>query len=462
MLKPVSETFIEDRIDHNQPAYPAIFDTPQDFDLNDPLAFKNGQPFEFYQKLHEHAPVAWVPIKKMTGYWAITKYDDVRHIETHPQIFSSQKGGIMSTYGTAETKRHKGLHEGGLNTLICLDQPHHIPLRMQHRSFFSPEYVAGLRGRVEEETERLIDQMVKAGPVLDLVHHFSNHVPLFTVCEILGIEKKDRAQIIRWVHYLESSALKFAEREKGRINLLFFLNFNYQMWRLLKYGKKELHKRRRNPREDLLSAIASAKVDGDTLSDQFLDGSWLLVIFAGNDTSRNSISGTMRLLTQFPEQKQKLLDDPSKIGNMVSEAIRMVSPVIYMRRTATQDTEIRGQKIANGEKLVMFYGAANRDPEIFSNPNVFDIERPNAKDHIAFGLGPHVCLGKRIAQMQMEVAYEQLLQRFPNIQWTGKQSISANNFVSAISRLEVDLGTRPKRSTSKSILNPRASFSFAR
>ncbi len=442
MLRPVSETFLEDQIDHNQSAYPAMFKTPQDFDLNDPLAFKNGQPFEFYKKLREKAPIAWVPIPRATGYWAVTKYDDVRYIETHPQIFSSQKGGILSFYGTSETKRHQRTHEASLNTMICLDQPYHIPLRMQHRSFFSPDYVAKLRGRVEEEVERLIDRMAKAGPILDLVHHFSNHIPLFTICEILGIEKKDRAKIIRWVHYLESSQLKFVEREKGHNSPIFFMKFAYQVWQMMRYGQKALHRRRQYPRDDLLSAIAAAKVGDDLLSDQYLDGSWLLIVFAGNDTSRNAISGTMRLLTKFPEQKQKLLDDPSKIENMVSEAVRMVSPVIYMRRTATKDTEIRGQKIAANEKLIMFYGAANRDPDIFPNPDVFDVERANAQDHLAFGLGPHVCLGKRIAQMQIQAAYAHLLKRFPNIKWTGRQKISANNFVSAISELEVDLGTR--------------------
>jgi len=172
----------------------------------------------------------------------------------------------------------------------------------------------------------------------------------------------------------------------------------------------------------------------------YLDGSWLLIIFAGNDTTRNSLSGTMRLLTQFPEQKQMLLDDPSLMPKLVPEALRLVSPVMYMRRTSKVEAEFSGQKVMPGEKVVMWYGAANRDPEVFENPDVMDIHRENAKDHLAFGTGPHVCLGQRIAIMQLETAYSRILDRFPNIKWTGNQRHAPNNFVHAISQLEVDIG----------------------
>ena len=148
----------------------------------------------------------------------------------------------------------------------------------------------------------------------------------------------------------------------------------------------------------------------------------------------------MKLLTQFPDQKAKLIADPDLIPGMVHEAIRMVSPVIYMRRTATEDVEVSGQKIAAGEKAVMYFGAANRDPDKFPDPDKFDVTRANAKDHLAFGTGPHVCLGQRVANMQLECAYRQILARFPDVAWTGEEEIAPNNFVHAISKLEIDLG----------------------
>jgi cytochrome P450 len=190
-----------------------------------------------------------------------------------------------------------------------------------------------------------------------------------------------------------------------------------------------------------MTGIARAQVDGTLLSDEYLDGSWLLIVFAGNDTTRNTLSGAARLLTEFPDQRRILAAEPALLGNAANEFIRMVSPVIYMRRTATKDTDLAGQKIAEGEKVIMYYGAANRDPAVFAAPDVLDVRRANADKHIAFGFGPHVCLGKRVAQIQLEEAYRQILQRFPDIQWTGEIDIAPNNFVHAIRSLPVRLRT---------------------
>jgi cytochrome P450 len=203
------------------------------------------------------------------------------------------------------------------------------------------------------------------------------------------------------------------------------------------YGQHMLHKRRQDPQSDLMTAIARAQVDGELLSDEYLDGSWLLIVFAGNDTTRNTLSGAMKLLTEFPDQKAKLAAQPELLGNAADEFIRLVSPVIYMRRTALRDAEIAGQKIAEGEKVIMYYGAANRDASVFENPDALDVARANANKHIAFGYGPHVCLGKRVAQIQLEEAYRQLLVRLPDIEWTGEIDIAPNNFVHAIRKLGV-------------------------
>ena len=182
----------------------------------------------------------------------------------------------------------------------------------------------------------------------------------------------------------------------------------------------------------------NAQVDGELLSDEYLDGSWLLIVFAGNDTTRNTISGTMNLLTDFPDEKQKLIANPGLIPGAVNEFIRMISPVIYMRRTATRDTEIAGTAIAAGDKVVMYFGAANRDPDKFDNPDRLDVQRANADKHIAFGYGPHTCVGKRVAQLQLEAVYRQLLARFPDIRQSAPMKVAANNFVCAIQSLPVE------------------------
>ena len=214
------------------------------------------------------------------------------------------------------------------------------------------------------------------------------------------------------------------------------------------YGERITKDRRANPRDDLLTVIAQSKLGGELLPQEYLDGSWLLIIFAGNDTSRNSLSGTIRLMTEFPNQRTIVLDDPSLIPQMSEEALRMVSPVIHMRRTAVEDTEINGQPIAKDEKVVLWYGAANRDPDIFPDPDTFNLHRDNVEKHLAFGHGVHKCLGSRIAKMQLRLAFEQIFKRFPNIYWTGKQKIAPNSLVHAISSLKVNLyGPNARRPT---------------
>jgi cytochrome P450 len=441
MLANVSETAMEEgsaakghKFERTYPFKPAA-------DLTDLDLFAQGQPFDTFARMRAEAPVCWHEEADGAGFWALTRFQDIKAVELNTKVFSSQKGGIMMNYGHPES-RHPLLHRASLDTMICLDQPFHFPLRREHMPFFTPRYVADLKTRVTEKVSALLDDMeTKArdtrGPV-DMVEMFSAELPLFTLCEILGVEEADRPKLIRWMHYLEVSANTL--RKGDEIDPQFFGEFVQNVLEMFEYGKRVLQDRRAAPRDDLLSAIANAKVDGELLSDEMLDGSWLLIVFAGNDTTRNSLSGTMKLLTEFPEQRQKLIEDPDLTGNMVHEAIRMVSPVIYMRRTAAEDAEINGQAIAAGEKVIMYYGAANRDPEIFTDPDRFDVTRKNAKDHLAFGTGPHVCLGQRVANMQLDAAYRQILSRYPHAEWTGDIHIAPNNFVHAISRLGVDLG----------------------
>lgn len=439
-LKPVTETAAFDDTTA-EPKFERIYQTPGHFDLSDHMAFTGGQPFDYMRTLRECAPVAWVPMEDSAGFWALSRYEDVKAADQDSETFSSQMGGINLTYGPAPRRKGR-LFGAALNTLICLDRPYHIPLRMQHRDFFTPQYVAKLRGRVEWKVDQLLDELEAKGPVVDLVKNFSEQLPLFTLCEMLGVDEKDRPKIRRWMEVLEEIGELGVQLNRTRFSPRLFAKLLYAAYVLndmFGYGERVLKDRRANPRDDLMTAIATAKIGEEPLSQEFLDGSWLLIIFAGNDTTRNSLSGTMKLLTQFPDQKQKLLENPSLIPQMVPEALRMVSPVMHMRRTARYDTEVRGQKIAEGEKVVLYYGAANRDPTVFENPDRFDIERSNAGDHIAFGIGPHVCLGQRIAMMQLEVAYQKILERFPKVEWTGDIGISPSNFVHAINRLEVKL-----------------------
>jgi cytochrome P450 len=198
------------------------------------------------------------------------------------------------------------------------------------------------------------------------------------------------------MHYLEMASQYLANPWQTILKEpLFPFRFFKMVDAMFAYGEGVMADRRARPREDLLTAIARSKLGGEELPQEHLDGAWLLIIFAGNDTSRNSLTGTIQLLHEFSDQRQMVLDDPKLIPRMAEEALRLVSPVKHMRRTALEETELNGQRIAKDEKVVMWYGAANRDPTIFPDPNRFDMMRDNYDKHLAFGHGVHKCLGSR-------------------------------------------------------------------
>lgn len=436
-----------------QAAYPLL----KGFELANPNAWITGHPYDFYRKLREEAPVHWsVGAKGFSGFWSVSRYEDIKAVELAPQVFSSERGSINIGVGPREKWRPKKLIPAAFNSLINLDAPRHMEMRIQQKDFFIPAYVAKLRGKVAAKIDHLLDDMERAGPELDFVKMFSEQVPLYTLCEMLGVDEADRPKIIHWMHYLEMAGQYSVNKWQVILsNPLFPFRFFKAVDEMFAYGEDVMADRRKNPREDLLTLIAQSTLGNEELPQEFLDGSWLLIIFAGNDTSRNSLSGTIRLMTEFQDQRKIILDDPSLIPRMSQEALRMVSPVQHMRRTALEDTELNGQKISKDEKIVMWYGAANRDPEMFPNPDKFDIMRDNVDKHLAFGHGVHKCLGSRIAQMQLRLSFEKIFERFPNIHWTGEQRIAPNALVHAISSLTVNLygkdGKRPTQVQVKAV-----------
>lgn len=441
-LQNVTETY-QVETPPGDPANPPAYALTPPVNLTDPEVFSRHGDYthEAFTKMRAEAPVMWHPEEVGAGFWAVTSYDLVKQVELDPSTYSSQRGGILMSYGLPDAPRHPLLHASSLNSLINLDRPHHTTLRMEHMKFFRANYVAELRKKVDAFVDTLLDDMAARGPMVDMVETFSAELPLFTLCEILGVPEADRPKLVHWMHFLETSQYQAQQEGLGNVSPEQIMAFMSEIQAMFDFGRDLLQKRRRDPKEDLLSAIANVEIDGELLSPEFLDGSWLLIVFAGNDTTRNSLSGTMRLLSKNDDQRQKLLADETLYPNFVHEAIRLVSPVTYMRRTATEDTKLGDQNIAAGEKVVMYYAAANRDGNKFSDPHAFDIARANAKEHLAFGQGPHVCLGQRVANMQLESAYRRMLSRFPDIRWTGKQTLAPNNFVHAISSLEVNLGT---------------------
>lgn len=408
--------------------------------LSDIFLFTKGQPWEAFAQMQREAPVCWHETyfgdKQLPGWWAVTRYADIMEVSRNTEVFSSQRGGIHIAEPQPEAVIHPVLSAASYDNMICMDGDWHAAMRKSHHEYFTPSYTEKLRAKVGQRVDELLEEMAPKGEV-DFVSAISAELPIFTLSELLGMSKEDGAKLGVWTHYLEMAAYLavVGEEGAGEVGPNFFAEFMANVQEMFEYGREAMKGRRADREEDLMTAIAWSELERSLLRWEYLDGSWLLIVFAGNDTTRNSISGTLKLLTENPEQKKLVLDDPSLVPGMCDEALRMVSPVMHMRRTAQRDYELNGQMIAEGEKVVMWYGAANRDPEVFADPNRFDIRRENASRHIAFGYGRHICLGLRTARMQLEETFTRLLKRFPDIEWNGEIEIAPNNFVHGIRKL---------------------------
>ena len=437
----------------NSPKYNLKFPFERNFDLTDLMLFTKGdEPYQHFANLRNNAPVYFHetgPEDSEPGFWVLTKYKDIEFVSKNQEIFSSQlAGGTALTHGF-EQQDDLPLYRSTMDHMLSLDGMLHLSMRNPHMAFFNPKYVSNLRKKVELKVDHLLDQIAPLGRC-NLVEAVSAEVPMFTLCEMLGVPEEDRPKIIEWMKFLEMAQLIAATQaaEKGDIEFseehtqaapdpALVEMFTNMVAEMFDYGRTILESRRKDPKDDLLSVIANIEVEGEKLPNEYLDGSWLLIIFAGNDTTRNSISGTMNLLSENPDQKNLVLNDKSLLPNMVHESIRMVSPVRYMRRTTKCDTQIGDQEIGPNEKVSLWYGAANRDPEIFTNPDKFDVTRENSKKHLAFGYGRHLCLGKHTANMQLEVVYEKIFSRFPEMEQDGEMILTPNNFVNAIQDVPV-------------------------
>ena len=436
----------------NDPAYKEKYNFNPSDQLNDLDLFTKGQPFSLYKDLRENAPVFYhdpMPIDPEPGYWVLTRYEDIKYVSMNPKIFSSQYAtGNLLTLGTEEN-RHPKLFKSTIDHMLNLDGEMHLGLRKEHMPFFKPDYINDLRKKVSSKVGLLLDNIAPLGEC-NLVSEVSQQLPIFTLSEILGIPEEDRQKLVSWMEFLELAQYftyeMIKEQNEGKTDSTpdpaMIDMFNAMVDEMFDYGRFILNSKREDPSEDLLSAIANAEIEGEKLSQEFLDGSWLLIIFAGNDTTRNTLSGGIKLLYDNQKQKELLIDDLELLPNFVNETVRCVSPVIHMRRTTLEETEINGQKIGPHEKIALWYGAANRDPEIFENPDDFNILRENADKHLAFGFGRHSCIGKPVALMQLQEFYSQFLTRFPDFEMNGKWKVAPNNFVHAIQEMPIKFSPR--------------------
>ena len=406
-----------------------IYDIGQICELDKWETFINGQPFDIFKRLREEAPIYWheESLDFEPGFWALSKHEDIVRVSKDPMTFSSAVGGHLMTMGDPEVVDPSAV-AAIIGNMIGMDPPDHQIYRKMVAPSFTPKAIRTLEGDMRLKIRELLENVEDKGE-FNFVTEISEQLPLWVLCEMMGIPESERPKIRDLVNNLTDASIQQDP------NNAFQIWVNYM--ELFKIGRDMIEERRKNPTDDLMSVVANTKIEGGELPPELLDGFFLLMVIAGNETTRNTLTGGLMALTDNPEEREKLLKDPSLISNATDEMLRWVTSVIYFRRTATKDTNIRGQDIKAGDKVVMWYGSANRDEDIFKDGHLFRVERENAKKHLAFGAGEHLCLGNRLGHMQIRVLFEELLDRFPNIHSISDPVRIPSNFLAGISELKV-------------------------
>lgn len=388
-------------------------------DLLDPAAFAGGQPHEAFAWLREHDPVHWHDEPDGPGFWAVTRYEDVKRVGRDPDAFSSA-GGIMIPSAT-----------GAPSMMITMDPPGHTGFRRLAVPDFLPKAVRALAPRIEALATEIVDGVAARGEC-DLVTEVAGLMPSYVIAEMLGIPRADGVALYDLTETIHTTP--DPERPgAGMVAVIEMLQYAHGVW----------EDRRAHPRDDLASRLAHATVDGEPLGE--LDfGMWfLLLVDAGGDTTRNLVATGMLALLEHPDQLGAVRADlDGRLGPAVEELLRWVSPVVYMRRTATRPTVLGDREIAEGDKVVMYYGAANRDPRAFADPEVLDLgRRPN--DHVAFGGGgPHFCLGAHLGRAEIQALLRQVLTRLDGLRIAEPPEWLSSTFISGVKHLRVELTAR--------------------
>jgi hypothetical protein len=394
--------------------------------LADPMAYTDEPKLHAaLAHLRTHAPVSWVDVPNYRPFWAITKHADIMDIERDNMLFTNWPRPILITADGDETH-----NAAGVRTLIHMDDPQHRVVRAIGADWFRPKAMRALKVRVDELAKTYVDKMLAAGPECDFAQEIAVNYPLYVIMSLLGLPAADFPLMLKLTQELFGS--DDAEFKRGT-------TYEDQLPVLLdmfQYFNAVTASRREHPTEDLASAIANARIDGQPLSDIDTVSYYLIVATAGHDTTSATISGGLHALIDNPDQRERLGENLNLMPLATEEMIRWVTPVKEFMRTAGEDTTVRGVPIAAGESVLLSYVSANRDEDVFDDPFRFDIGRDPNK-HLAFGYGVHFCLGAALARMEVNSFFSELLPRLKSIELAGDPQFVATTFVGGLKHLPV-------------------------
>jgi cytochrome P450 len=405
------------------------------FELVDPDFYgKNGPPHEIWKRLRAESPVHWCEVPEIEHFWAVTRHEDIRFISRQPDIFLSEPG-VTPLPTDRELDQDAGI--GAMKVVINTDPPEHRELRKVASPWFTPRALKSMDAAIETSAKNLVDALAKEGDdaVIDLAQGMAVSHPLRILASALGVPVEQEPKI------LELSNRLFAPDDEelgaGRSKN----DFEKLGQEFLELFLPIIGDRRANPTNDLASLLANGKIDGEAMGPAETLGYYLIVFNAGHDTTKNALAGGMHALITNPDEFAKVQADLSNSAAAVEEILRWTSSVNYMKRTAARDTELNGQKIREGEAVMMFYGSANRDESVFADPYTFNIDRsPNP--HIAFGHGEHFCMGSHLARRSQRALVEELAKRVDHWELAGEPEWIAASFVVGLKHLPVRVRIR--------------------
>lgn len=399
--------------------------------LADPTAYADDNRLhEALAHLRANDPVAWVDNPPYRPFWAITKHEDIMAIERANDLFLSEPRPLLAAAEVDDMLKAQMEAGLGLRTLIHMDDPHHRKVRAIGADWFRPKAMRALKVRVDELAKRYVDTMRDIGPECDFVEAIAVNFPLYVILSLLGLPEDDFPRMMKLTQEMFGGNDEEHQRGDSPEDLMAVLMdfFNY-------FGALTAS-RRANPTEDLASAIANGRVDGELMSDVDTLSYYVIVASAGHDTTKDAISGGMRALVENPGELTRLRDNMDLMPTAVEEMIRWATPVKEFMRTAAEDTTVRGVPIAKGESVYLAYVSANRDEDIFTDPFRFDVGRDPNK-HLAFGYGVHFCLGAALARMEMTSLFTELVPRLESIELAGEPELSATTFVGGLKHLPI-------------------------
>lgn len=392
-------------------------------DLKDPALYEAGVPWDLFAALRRDDPVHWNPESDGAGFWAVMRHADIVEVSRQPQLFSSAyENGGHRIFNENEV----GLTGAGESAIgipfISRDPPVHTRYRKFVMPALSPVRLEGIEARIRERVARLIAD-VPLGETIDLVPALSAPLPLMTLAELLGVSIDLWPKLYHWTNaFVGEDDPEFRQSPEAMAETLgeFFA-----------FAQGLFDARRAEPSGDIASLLANAEIDGTPVPFGDFVGNLILVLVGGNETTRNSLSHGVAAFSAHPDQWEAIRADRDLLKTAAPEIVRYASPVMHMRRTATQDTTVGGQAIAKGDKVVLWYISANRDAGTFPDADRFDVRRKGAQ-HVGFGAGQHVCVGSRLAEMQLRIAFDMLADRVTSFAVQAPPRRFRSNFINGL------------------------------